>query len=103
VAQYVVAVVSEFGRTFRENGNKGTDHGHGSYGVSAAASTEDGSLASEKKKKTGLSGPTVSGPRLSRSHEYRAVLGGCRSALGALVPISTRVFPASMPVNLNLV
>ena len=24
-----VVVISEVGRTFRENGNKGTDHGHG--------------------------------------------------------------------------
>jgi len=26
----ITVVVSEFGRTFRENGNRGTDHGHGS-------------------------------------------------------------------------
>jgi len=38
----VVAVVSEFGRTFRENGNRETDHGHArSTGCSAEASTVD--------------------------------------------------------------
>jgi uncharacterized protein (DUF1501 family) len=26
-----VVVISEFGRTFRENGDRGTDHGHGSW------------------------------------------------------------------------
>jgi uncharacterized protein (DUF1501 family) len=29
-AKTTVVVVSEFGRTFKENGDKGTDHGHGS-------------------------------------------------------------------------
>jgi len=51
----VVAVVSEFAVPFAENGNKGTDHGHGSvYWVSRGSVTEDGSLASEP----GLSVPT---------------------------------------------
>ena len=32
----VVVVISEFGRTFRENGDRGTDYGHGSvYGLRA--------------------------------------------------------------------
>jgi uncharacterized protein (DUF1501 family) len=42
----VVVVISEFGRTFRENGDKGTDHGHGSVywvlGGSISRSNEAG-------------------------------------------------------------
>ena len=46
----VVVVVSEFGRTFRENGNNGTDHGHGSvYWVLGGASTAGASPASSAR------------------------------------------------------
>ena len=43
----VVVVLSEFGRTFRENGNRGTDHGHGTvYWVLGGAINGGGSPAS---------------------------------------------------------
>ena len=42
----MVVVISEFGRTFHENGNKGTDHGHGSvYWVLGGAVRAAGSPA----------------------------------------------------------
>jgi uncharacterized protein (DUF1501 family) len=69
----VVVVVSEFGRTFRENGNRGTDHGHGSvYWVLGG----------------GIRGGRIAGEQVSVAHntlfqnrdypvinEYRAVFG----------------------------
>src|ERR1700739_3573065 len=46
----VVVVVSEFGRTFRENGNEGTDHGHGSVYWVLGGSVNGGRIAGEQVK-----------------------------------------------------
>ncbi len=43
-ANTVVVVLSEFGRTFRENGSKGTDHGHGSTYWIAGGSIDGGRI-----------------------------------------------------------
>ena len=44
----VVVVLSEFGRTFRENGNRGTDHGHGSVYWVAGGGVRGGRIAGEQ-------------------------------------------------------
>src|SRR5690606_25819593 len=40
-----VVVISEFGRTFRENGNKGTDHGHGTVYWVLGGTVQGGRIA----------------------------------------------------------
>ncbi len=47
-AQTTVVVVSEFGRTFRENGDKGTDHGHGNTLWALGGGLTGGRLAGER-------------------------------------------------------
>jgi uncharacterized protein (DUF1501 family) len=46
----VVVVISEFGRTFRENGNRGTDHGHGSVYWVLGGAIKGGRMAGEQVK-----------------------------------------------------
>jgi uncharacterized protein (DUF1501 family) len=46
----VVVVISEFGRTFRENGNRGTDHGHGSVYWVLGGAVKGGRIAGEQVK-----------------------------------------------------
>ena len=97
----VVVVLSEFGRTFRENGNRGTDHGHGSaYWVLGG----------------GLRGGRIAGPqvRLGESSlfqnrdypvltDYRALLAGLFARLYGLDRTSLhRVFAGVDPAELGL-
>jgi len=97
----VVAVVSEFGRTFRENGNKGTDHGHGSVHWLLGGSISGGRIAGEQV--------AVDRQNLFQDrdypvlNEYRAVLGGLFAALwGLSAEQLQRVFPGATPVDLKL-
>lgn len=98
----VVAVISEFGRTFRENGNKGTDHGHGSVYWVLGGSINGGRIAGEQV--------AVDRQSLFQDrdypvlNEYRGVLGGLFATLWGLSPEQLqRVFPGAAPVDLNLV
>lgn len=101
----VVAVVSEFGRTFRENGNKGTDHGHGTaywfLGGGLAAQT-GGKVVGEQVE--------VSEKALFQNrdypvlNEYRSVLGSLFSGMyGLSAQQVQQIFPASPAGKLQLV
>ena len=46
----VVVVLSEFGRTFRENGDRGTDHGHGSVYWVLGGAINGGRIAGEQQR-----------------------------------------------------
>jgi uncharacterized protein (DUF1501 family) len=94
-----IIVVSEFGRTFRENGDKGTDHGHGSvYWIMGGA----------------MSGGTIAGPQVALSsttlNQARdlPVLTDYRGLIGEVIVrrygiASQTVFPGIAPSSLNLV
>jgi uncharacterized protein (DUF1501 family) len=98
----VVAVVSEFGRTFRENGNKGTDHGHGSVYWILGGGVNGGRIAGEQVPVDAAS--LFQNRDYPVLNEYRAVLGGLFASLWSLSPDQIqRVFPDSTPTNLNLV
>jgi len=98
----VVAVVSEFGRTFRENGNKGTDHGHGSVYWILGGSINGGRIAGDQ---TRLERENLFQDRdYPVLNDYRALFGGLFAALwGLSLEQVQRVFPASTPLDLKLV
>jgi uncharacterized protein (DUF1501 family) len=90
--QTVVVVLSEFGRTFRENGTRGTDHGHGSALWMLGGGVRGGRLWGEQ---TALTPDTLHQQRdLPVLNEYRAVLGGLFQRLYGLdTEALARVFP----------
>ena len=48
----MVVVLSEFGRTFRENGSRGTDHGHGTVYWVLGGAINGGAIAGAQQRLT---------------------------------------------------
>ena len=98
----VVVVVSEFGRAFRENGNRGTDHGHGSVYWVMGGGISGGRVVGEQQR---LEHNTLFQDRdLPVLNDHRAVLGGLFRRMWDLSPAQLgRVFPDVVPADLKLV
>jgi uncharacterized protein (DUF1501 family) len=98
----VVVVLSEFGRTFRENGDHGTDHGHGTVYWVLGGSVRGGRIAGEQQR---LERATLFQDRdYPVLNDYRAVLGGLFRTLWGLSPAQcAQIFPQSTPADLGLV
>jgi uncharacterized protein (DUF1501 family) len=98
----VVVVVSEFGRTFRENGNRGTDHGHGSAYWVLGGGVKGGRIAGEQ---VAVNASTLFQNRdYPVLNEYRAMFGGLLRRMYGLgdAQLAT-VFPGASARDLGLV
>ena len=98
----VVVVISEFGRTFRENGDRGTDHGHGSVYWALGGGVAGGRIAGEQVR--------VSQSTLFQNRDfpvltdYRALFGGLLRKLYGLDDEQVRrVFPGIDPKDVGLI
>lgn len=80
--QTTVVVISEFGRTFRENGKRGTDHGHGTAYWVLGGSVRGGRVLGEQVAVTPNS--LFQQRDFPVLNEYRAVLGGLFARLYGL-------------------
>jgi uncharacterized protein (DUF1501 family) len=98
----VVVVVSEFGRTFRENGNRGTDHGHGTVYWVLGGAVSGGRIVGEQQR---VDRSTLFQDRdFPVLNDYRAVLGGVfRSLWGLSADQSAKIFQQTAPVDLKLI
>jgi uncharacterized protein (DUF1501 family) len=98
----VVVVLSEFGRTFRENGSRGTDHGHGTVYWVLGGSINGGAIAGAQQRLT--RGTLFQDRDYPVLNDYRAVLGGLFRSMWGLTPAqSVQIFPQTAPVDLKLV
>ena len=96
-----ILVISEFGRTFRENGDRGTDHGHGSAYWVLGGQVRGGRIAGEQVR---LSAATLNQNRdYPVLTDYRALIGGIARRLYALNASQlSAVFPSAQPKDLGL-
>jgi uncharacterized protein (DUF1501 family) len=98
----VVVTISEFGRTFRENGDRGTDHGHGSVYWVLGGGINGGRMLGEQVK--------VEQPKLFQNRDYpvmtdyRGFFAGLFQRMyGLETPGIERIFAAVKPVDLGIV
>jgi len=96
-----IVVISEFGRTFRENGDRGTDHGHGSAYWVLGGQVRGGRVAGEQVR---LAAETLNQNRdYPVLTDYRALIGGLTQRLYSFSPPQiARVFPSVQPKDLGL-
>ncbi len=97
----VVVLISEFGRTFRENGNRGTDHGHGTVYWILGGGVRGGRVAGEQVR---VERATLFQDRdFPVLNDYRALLGGLMGRLYGLSAADLdKVFPGARPLELGL-
>jgi uncharacterized protein (DUF1501 family) len=98
----VVVVISEFGRTFRENGNRGTDHGHGSVYWVLGGSIHGGQIVGEQIR---LEQATLLQNRdYPVLNEYRAIFAGLFARLYGLNSTEIdKIFPGVRQRDIGLV
>jgi uncharacterized protein (DUF1501 family) len=96
-----VVVVSEFGRTFRQNGNNGTDHGHGSVYWVLGGGLRGGQVAGEQVPVTAAN--LFQNRDYPVLNEYRSLLGGLLARQFGLSPAQLAgVFPGAEAKDLGL-
>ncbi len=98
----IVIVVSEFGRTFRENGDRGTDHGHGSVYWVLGGGIRGGQIAG---RQLAVTQATLFQDRdWPVLNDYRALIGGVlQKSYGLNLTQLAQIFPAAAPQDLALV
>ena len=100
--QTVVVVISEFGRTFRENGNRGTDHGHGSIYWVMGGAVSGGRMVGPQVR---ITPDTLNQNRdLPVLTDYRALIAGLwQRQYGLTTAQLATVFPQVAPARFNLI
>jgi uncharacterized protein (DUF1501 family) len=100
-AKTVILVLSEFGRTARENGNAGTDHGHGNAMLAMGGAVAGGKVYGNWP---GLSEPHLHEDRdLAVTTDFRTVIGSVLASHFGLSKNSVaRIFPKAPTASLSI-
>ena len=98
----IVIVVSEFGRTFRENGDRGTDHGHGSVYWVLGGGIKGGRMAGHQVAVTQAN--LFQDRDWPVLNDYRSLIGGVlQKSYGLNQAQLTQIFPSAQPQDLALI